>query len=193
MLALGSGTFLLIWDRKKDSLKSSFVACKNGITAVIFSKDSKQLAAALGDDTVKIWTLDSQDKPIDLKGHERRITGIAFVNDNSVIASGSWDGKVIFWNPKSGKKLQVIAAHNSEVTSLAYCGKKNILAYSTEGAEIHLWHTKQMEKLAILKATTSVSSVDISADGSYLLTGYGRIIAPQEKNAKVSIIKIGGR
>jgi WD40 repeat protein len=69
----------------------------NSVFAIAFSPDSKTLASAWSDDTVRLWDGRSGAALQTLKGHTNYILAIAFSLDGKTVASASSDRTVRLW------------------------------------------------------------------------------------------------
>jgi WD40 repeat protein len=82
---------------------------RGGITSTVFSPDSKTLATADSDGTIKLWSVTTfrVKELITLKGHaEEAVTSLVFAPDGKWLASGSLDNTVRFWSAATGDDYQ---------------------------------------------------------------------------------------
>ncbi len=68
------------------------------VYSVIFSPDGKYLASCSGDNTVKLYSVESQKEVTTLRGHSSSVLSVAFSPDGKYLASGSYDKTVKLWN-----------------------------------------------------------------------------------------------
>jgi WD40 repeat protein len=68
------------------------------LIAVAFSPDSKFLATACQDRTVKIWDLEAGREIRTLVGHTGPVTSVAFAPDGKRLVSGSYDKTIRIWD-----------------------------------------------------------------------------------------------
>ncbi|MGI9508029.1 MAG: serine/threonine-protein kinase [Geminicoccaceae bacterium] len=87
---------------------------------VAFSPDGQRLAA--GDDVgvVRLWSLDDDQPPRELSGHEHQVWAIAFAPSGGLLASGDRAGDVRLWNGATGRPAGQIEADDSAIWSLAF-------------------------------------------------------------------------
>jgi WD40 repeat protein len=120
-----------------------------GITAsvktLLFSPDSKRLAAGLEDGTVLLWTLTSNSPPLLLKDHTEAIISLAFSADSRLLASGGgafdrdvvppgWpfkDKEVRLWETSSGQLLNILEHQRGVITKLAFTADSSAVIAAT--------------------------------------------------------------
>jgi WD40 repeat protein len=67
---------------------------------VAFSPDGTRLVSANGDQTARVWDLDSGQHLYILKGHADEVTDVAFSPVGMQLVSASWDGTVKLWDAR---------------------------------------------------------------------------------------------
>jgi WD40 repeat protein len=63
------------------------------------------LASGSDDNTVKLWSVESQKEVTTLQGHDNIVLSVAFSPDGKYLASGSWDNTVKLWSVKSFQEI----------------------------------------------------------------------------------------
>jgi WD40 repeat protein/uncharacterized caspase-like protein len=76
-----------------------------GVSKVAFSRDSKLLATASTDSTIKIWDVATRSELRTLTGHTSGIESIDFTPDGRLLASAADDGSTFLWDAKTGEHL----------------------------------------------------------------------------------------
>ncbi|KAM0412759.1 hypothetical protein ACHAPD_007805 [Fusarium lateritium] len=72
------------------------------ISSVVFSYDSKKIASASYDETVRIWDAETGECERVLEGHSDDIGSVVFSHDSKKVASGSDDETIRIWNAETG-------------------------------------------------------------------------------------------
>ncbi len=71
------------------------------VLSVTFSPDGKYLASGSRDNTVKLWSVESQKEVATLQGHTSDVNSVAFSPDGKYLASGSLDKTIKLWSIES--------------------------------------------------------------------------------------------
>ena len=109
------------------------------IRVVAFSPDSKTLASASEDCTVRLWDGRSGAALQTLKGHAKLVSAVAFSPDSKMLASASWDCTVRLWDSRSGAALQTLKGHTDSVLAVAFSPDSKMLASASSDQTVRLW------------------------------------------------------
>jgi WD40 repeat protein len=141
----------------------------DSVTSVAFSRDSKHLASASYDKTVKIWDANTGACLQTLEGHSRWVRSVAFSRDGKHLASASHDHTVKIWDANTGACLQTLAGHSNSVTSVAFSRNGKHLASASDDKTVKIWDANTGACLQTLKGHSDlVRSVAFSRDGKHL-------------------------
>ncbi len=166
-----------LWDaatgNQVNSLKGDNVSGK-----VIFSPDSRTLAYASDDFTVRLRDVTSGEVRI-LSGHPSYVSGLAFSPDSKTLASGSAEDQLSpginilkLWDVVSGSELHTLNGHSGGVTGVVFSPDGKTLASGSIDQTIKLWEAASGSELRTLSGHTSmVYGVAFSPDGKTLASG----------------------
>lgn len=88
----------------------------------LFSPDSRLLATASADHTIKIWTVDKDHKftrSKTLTGHQRWVWDCVFSADSAYLVTASSDQVARLWDLSAGESIRHYTGHNKAVSCVA--------------------------------------------------------------------------
>ncbi len=152
-------------------LDRTFGGHKDWVQSVIFSPDSKRLASASTDRTVKVWDVANGTLLGTLRGHEGAISAVAFSPDGKWIASASDDGSVRLWDGYTGVQRAVLRGSTGSMFTVAFSPDGMALAAAGRDRTIFIWDVASGNQLAALEGHTGdVFALLFSADGKTLVS-----------------------
>ncbi len=132
---------------------------------IAFSPDSKRLASASADGTVRVWSVyqGTLVAAYDAFGTRRsNIRSLVYSADGREIATGSEDGTIMLWNVAEEKVRKILPTQPLPVLCVRYSPDGSLLATSTgmnqrpqEMGELRLWNSDTGEEVAKLEGHTS--------------------------------------
>jgi WD40 repeat protein len=154
------------------------------VYAVAFGADSKTVAAAYGDKSVKLWDLNTKKDTQTLKGPAKDAKGLSnyrsliFANDHVFVGTGWWnkeknvrEGAIRVWDGKAGKAGKPLLGHVADVEFLAISKDGKLLASASEDQTVKIWDIDAGKETQTIKGHTDfVTSVSFSPDAKQVVT-----------------------
>ena len=136
---------------------------------MVFSHDSRQLALASDDGTVKIWDAETGRCMQTPEGHDERVNLVVFSHDSRQLASASDDGTVKIWHTEMGRCMQMLEGHDGSVNSVVFSHDSRQLASASCDWTVKIWDTETGRCMQTLEDhDENVNSVVFSHDSRQL-------------------------
>jgi len=169
-----------------------------GISCLAYSPDSRLLATASDDMSVRLWDPGTGKEQFVLRGHVDGISALSFAPDGSFLVTASHDGAVKRWDLAAIRETNILTGNGGWILALAFSPDGTKLASGSTGkaganittsGEVKLWDVASGRELATLPAEGwAVSEVEFSADGSTLAT-----CTEAARNALVTLWDVSAR
>ncbi|SCM01435.1 ribosome assembly protein 4, putative [Plasmodium chabaudi chabaudi] len=106
--------------KKISNCNSTLPGHTNSILCLAFSPNSSHLATGSGDNTVRLWDINTQTPIATLKDHTDWVLSVLFSPDNKFLATTGMDKNVCIYDTHTGKLLNILTGHKKEVTTLCF-------------------------------------------------------------------------
>ncbi|EXA28958.1 hypothetical protein FOVG_19473 [Fusarium oxysporum f. sp. pisi HDV247] len=138
-------------------------------TSVVSSPDSKKLASASYDKTVRIWNAETGECERVLEGHINVVNSVVFSHDSKKLASASSDKTIRIWNAETGECERVLEGHGGEVNSVVFSHDSKKVASASWDETVRIWNAETGECERVLKGhSDKVNSAVFSHDSKKL-------------------------
>jgi WD40 repeat protein/serine/threonine protein kinase len=141
IIAESYGSGIRLWN--PDGSEKSDINTDTSYQCLVFSPDSKILAAASYNKTIVLWDIATGKQFKALNGHTDAVMDIAFSSDGLLLASVSNDLTIKVWNLSSGEVLVSLKGHSSPPNAVALSpdGKLMVTVSSQDGT-MRIWGIK---------------------------------------------------
>src|SRR5262249_42886338 len=130
-----------VWDARSGKQLNEFRGHVGRVVSVAWNADGTRLSSAgLQDWSVRIWNVDSPDRPgLVLRGHGGQVGFVSYSPDGSRIASAASDGTFKIWDSNIGPETDALRGHEAEVISIDWSPDGNQLVSGDGKGRIILW------------------------------------------------------
>jgi len=146
----------------------------DGINAVCFSPDGKQLATGSDDKLINLYSFNEGNAILahTLEGHTDYVNSLSFSPDCKLLCSaGSRDRSIKFWNPADGSLVKSIdQAHTSLVRSVSYSPNGRILVSAGRDRTMKIWDAETFELKHTFVCFFDTRQLTITADSNFIVS-----------------------
>jgi WD40 repeat protein len=165
----GAG-FITLWDPKTYSSRKVFHTGGKAIVGVLYSHDSRVIAAAGKDGIIRRWDTSTGQSLPDLV-HGSAVKAGAFSPNDGALASAGDDAVIRIWDLAANTEQMTLRGHRNRVWCLAYSPDGKWLASSSFDQTVKLWQPRRfMEKDRLSVSVRMPVFVEFSSDGQMLAT-----------------------
>jgi WD40 repeat protein len=163
-----------ISDRTATTIKSAAAAPshRGKVAALEITPDSRLLASASYDGSIKLWSLPEGKMLRSLTGHKSGVYSMVMSPDGSSLISGSHEDSIIVWSLPGGQILNRLdSQEQGSITAMAIPRKGNILAVGTFASAITFWSLPQGQQLKSVRAAGGLNALAMTPDGTIVAGG----------------------
>ncbi|KAL6895283.1 hypothetical protein HDV57DRAFT_506834 [Trichoderma longibrachiatum] len=163
-----------IWDMATGTCLKSIQGPYEPSDVLLFSPDSRQVAATDESNGICIWNIESSELIMRLEHHNNRFCDLAFSPDGRLLASGSTDF-IMIWDLNSGKCIHKQDGHQDAIIALAFSPDgRRLISCCHRGTTI-IWDVAGNCMTFVFNATSliltrPVVAIRDTASGQYIRT-----------------------
>ncbi|PCD20318.1 hypothetical protein AU210_016185 [Fusarium oxysporum f. sp. radicis-cucumerinum] len=142
------------------------------VGSVVFSHNSKKVASASSDKTIRIWNAETGKCERVLEGHSDLVRSVVFSHDSKKVASASWDKTVRIWDVEMGNCERVLEDHSDDVSSVVFSHNSKKVVSGSDDKTIRIWNAATGDCERVLEGhSDAVNSVVFSHDSTKVASG----------------------
>jgi WD40 repeat protein len=163
---------ICLWDQTTGNSILQLRGHEGDVTSLGYSPDSKTLASASWDKTIRLWETSTGNEIRKIIGHQHYVNSVAFSPDGITLASGGLDNTIRIWGSGTGIELRKIEGHRGGVQVVSFSPDGKLLVSGGNDNAIRLWNANTGDEIQeFIGHTNIVSSVAFAPDGRTLLSG----------------------
>jgi WD40 repeat protein len=138
--------------------------------SIVFSPESRLIAAGGRDGFLRIWDTQSGNLISEFEAHKKGVNSVAFSPDGQLLASGGNDAMARLWATSTGDKLSQMIGGTFAIPAIAFTVDGESLAIAN-GDIIRVRDVTDQRFVSTLRGENSFYSLSSSADGRFVAAG----------------------
>ena len=143
----------------------------HSVYSVAFSPNGQTLASGSGDNTLRLWDVNTGTEIKKLIGHTESVYSVAFSPDGQTLASGSWDDTLRLWDVNTGTEIKKLIGHTDSVNSVSFSPDGQAIVSTSVDQTVRLWDVATGTHETLTRHTDDISSLSFSPDGQIIAGG----------------------
>jgi WD40 repeat protein len=171
-VSAGFDMTIKLWDTDKTTCVKTLKGHDFDITCLAVTKNGQSVLSGSYNGEIKLWDINTGNCLITYQGHERGVTSVSLAPDNLTFVSTAFDKTMRVWSVETGKCLHLFKNDEYAVGSAKFSMDAHCLVVGCSDQIIRLFDIASKSCLKKFSGHTGeVSSVDISPNGKYILSG----------------------
>ncbi|KAI4471001.1 wd repeat containing protein 3 wdr3 [Holotrichia oblita] len=164
---------------------------EDSVLCVRISPNSKFVAVALLDSTVKIFFLDSFKFYLSLYGHKLPVLSMDISSDSALIATGSADRNLKIWGMDFGDCHKSIFAHDDSITAVQFIPRTHFIFSCGKDGKVKQWDADAFVKITTLQGHAGEAwNLSVSPNGQHVVScGSDKVLRMYEKTEQVLVLQ----
>jgi len=144
------------------------------VLSVAITPDGTRVVSGSGDQTIRVWNLQSGCLERTFEGQARRVVAVAITPDGTRVISGSWfdDNVVRVWDLASGRLERILVGHTQMVAAVAVTPDGARVVSGSFDNTVRVWDlaSGRLER-TLTGHTHAECSVAVTPDGTRIVSG----------------------
>lgn len=141
------------------------------VNAVAITPDGQRAISASGDNTLKVWDIDSGEKLHTLFGHSSEVDVITITPDGQHLVSGSRDNTLKLWGLESGDEILTLRGHSDRIYAVDISPDGHHLLSVSADQTLLVWDIKSGKIIASFYGDSEISACAVLPDGFNFIAG----------------------
>ncbi len=181
-----TGSQAELWDMKAwRMLRKLHKKWKEGVVAVAFSPDGRQVLAGLNDG-LQLWDSERPDQPRRLAGHAGFCISVAFFPDGRRAVTGGRDKYVRLWDLAEGQELKRVGPFSGETRCLVSPDGRWVAAASLSDGSMRLYDS-QLEGETPFSGVVTRPPIELLAECAAAFTPDSQALAVADNQGQIVI------
>jgi WD40 repeat protein len=143
-----------------------------GITTVTVTPDGRRVISGSGDNTLKVWNLETGEELFTLTGHSDPVMAVTVTPDGQRVISGSYDKTLKVWNLETGEELFTLTGHSWWVNAVAVTPDNERVISGSWDKTLKVWNLKTgEEQFTFTRHSKPVTAIAVTPDGRRVISG----------------------
>ena len=170
LLALAASYGVYLYDATTRA-EVRFLDTGSLVADAAFSPDGEQIAAAVGDGTVRIWTVADGAPVRSLSGHEGPVMSVTYAQDGQLLLSGGADKTTRLWKVADGSAVRTFSGHDGVVRGVAIAPDGQRVAAASSDKTARIWNAADGALQSTLRGHEDiVTGLAFAPDGQAVAT-----------------------
>lgn len=164
------------------------------ITKIVYNSAGEYIANINdGENTIKVWEVQSGKIIGVLEGHEKKITSVSFADNDNKIVSGDVSGKLIIWDLNTWTLQDSSRIQGAITTMIPFSNGERVIAGTRRGELFDLKKSNSWKGTSVAKLKLPITSLSLNKNEDKLLIGTKKglaILFDTKSNSKIKAGKV---